>query len=223
LFLTGEWFIGTIVWIFLFSPLIYKFLRKSVPATVIGSVIIAGITANFLQDFETQGRIFAVQTIFLVRMPEFIIGMVLFMYRDKIFKNSSCAVAILLTVAMVIYSALSDINHQSVWLRYYFGEVINVHFVLAAVLSVYVSFIAADFMNKNFGKFMAKFNSFKDISYMAVLIQHLVIHLFERFINFNSIGLIGATVTFIVIMVLIILMSELMKKYYTPFEKKLLG
>lgn len=223
LFLVGEWFVGVIIWLYLLSPLIYKFLKINIPATMIVSIIIAGITANFFQDFEAQGRIFAVQTIFLVRLPEFAIGMALFMCRDKIFQTIPKITTVILIAAMVLYTSMQNIEVPGIWLKYYFGNAIDIHFVLAAVLSVYFSFIAADFMNKNCKKVMAKINNFKDISYMAILIQHLVIHLFDKMLDFEHMGILSAIFFFFVIMAIIIILSQILKIYYTPFEKKLLN
>ena len=192
LFLVGEWFVGTIIWLYLLAPLIYKFLLKNIPATMTAAVIVAGIVASFLLEFETQGKIFAVQTIFLA-------------------------------VAMTIFTTLQNIDFPSVWIKYYFGDVINFHFVLSASLSVYVSFIAAEFLNRNLKVVMLPINKFKDISYMAVLIQHLVIRLFDKVFDFKTIGGLGAISVFFLILFVIIILSEIIKKYYTPFEKKLLG
>ena len=223
LFLVGEWFVGTIIWLYLLAPLIYKFLLKNIPATMTAAVIVAGIVASFLLEFETQGKIFAVQTIFLVRLPEFATGMALFMYRDKIFQTPPRIFAIFLAVAMTIFTTLQNIDFPSVWIKYYFGDVINFHFVLSASLSVYVSFIAAEFLNRNLKVVMLPINKFKDISYMAVLIQHLVIRLFDKVFDFKTIGGLGAISVFFLILFVIIILSEIIKKYYTPFEKKLLG
>ena len=149
--------------------------------------------------------------------------MALFMYRDKIFQTQPRVVAIFLAVAMTIFTTMQNIDYPSVWVKYYFGNVINTHFVLAASLSVYVSFIVAEFLNRNLKVIMSQINKFKDISYIAILIQHLVILLFNKVFHFKTIGILGAISVFFLILFVIIILSEIIKKYYTPFEKKLLG
>ena len=226
-FIIGEWFIGTLIWMYLISPLLYKFLRFNVPITMLVIIAVSLVTAESLVDLEVQGRILSRPAFFLIRLPEFATGMVLFMYRDKIFRKSSIFAAIILALGMIFYSATSYPEAPSILGKYFFGGALNLHYILALMLTVYLSFIAANFLNKYFPKLMKPFNNFKDISYIAILIQHFLIMIITRF-WFRNLGFFNAEIFFstlllILITVAIVLLSRLIRKYYAPFEKKLLG
>lgn len=226
-FIIGEWFIGTLIWMYLISPLLYKFLRLNVPITMIILVAVALTTADLLVDLEVQRRILSRPSFFLVRLPEFATGMVLFMYRDKIFETRTIFVGLLLTLITIFYSACSYSGELSILQRYFFGNVLDLHYILALMLTVYLSFIVAEFFNNNFPKLMKPFNNFKDISYIAILIQHFLIMIIVRYwfknIGFFNREILVSTVLLILITAAIVLVSYLIRKYYAPFEKKLLG
>lgn len=227
-FIVGEWFIGTIVLMYLISPLVYKLLKFNIPITMIALVCIAAATSNALTDLENQRRIYAVATFFLVRLPEFATGMVLFMNREKIFQRNTIITGIFLAGLMIFYTSNfielnSEIGRESIWMSHFFGERPDLHFILAAMLTVYLSFVAANFLNNHFAAPMKYFNQFKDISYMAILIQHLVINLFAKILDFKTMNIIGLILSFVAIITVIIIISTIMKKVYTPFEKKLLN
>ena len=223
LFSVGEWFIGTIIWMYLISPLIYKFLRRNVPITMAGIIFIACATSIALSDLQEQGRIFSTQSFFLVRLPEFATGMALFLYKEKIFQNSVKILALLLTGGIICYSVFLNIDHPSIWHRYFFGTGTDLHLILALILSVYWSFSIAEFLNRNFPRLMIPINNFKDISYIAVLFQHLIIDTFEKVFDFNNMSAILAVILFLAVLLTIIIVSTILKKFYDPFEKKLLN
>lgn len=223
LFITGEWFIGTIIWMYLIAPFVHKFLRKNVPLTMIAVIIIACISEKFFMNFQTLDRIFNVQTIFLVRLPEFALGMALFVYKDKIFNNTLRLLAILLTFAMVAYTTYQHVDVPIVWLKYFFGAGTDLHLILALLLVVYMSFIIADFLNKAFPKVMKPINDFKDISYMVILSHHVIIYLIAKAFSFETMGAFGVVVFFFITTVVVVIAGYILREYYLPIEKKLLG
>jgi peptidoglycan/LPS O-acetylase OafA/YrhL len=226
-FIVGEWFIGTLIWMYLISPLLYKFLRLNVPITMLIIIAVSLITADLLVDMEIQGRILSRPAFFLVRLPEFATGMVLFIYRDKIFQKSSIFVGIILAIGMIFHSVISYPEETKFFGKYFFGGALDLHYILALMLTVYLSFIVAELLNKNFPKLMKPFNNFKDISYIAILIQHFLIIIITKSwfknVGFFDMEKFVSILLLILITVAIILVSRLIKKYYAPFEKKLLG
>ena len=222
-FIIGEWFIGTIIWMYLVAPPIYKLLKKNVALTLIVSIIVACMSVDFFMDLQMQNRIFNVQTIFIVRLPEFILGMILFLYKDKIFKPAPMAVGIALTVAMILYSAFSDINTPTVLLKYFYGEGTDLHLILALMFTVYASFIIAHLLNKYCSAAMKPINNFKDISYMVILVHHIIIHLFNKVFTLTMAGGLKAFLLMLLLILVVVFASIILRKIYTPFEKKLLG
>lgn len=223
LFITGEWFIGTLIWLYLIAPLVYKFLRKNVPLAMIGIIIVACISEKFFMNFQTLDLIFNVQTIFLVRLPEFALGMALFIYKDKIFQNAPRLIIILATLGMILYTTSQNVEVPVICLKYFFGAGTDLHWILAMLLVVYMSFIIADFLNKTFPKAMKSINGFKDISYMIILSHHVIIYLIAKAFSFETMGAFGAIVFAFITTAVSIVAGYILRKYYLPFEKKLLG
>jgi len=222
-FRVGEWFIGTIVLLYLVAPLIYKCLRRSVPLTMLGVILIACFSANFFLPLQDQEKIFNIQTLVLVRMPEFVIGMILFLYRDKIFSKASQILALLLTFAMIFYTAFSNLPSNNIWFKYFFGVATDLHFILALMLSIYLSFIVADLANKHFKKTMAFFNGFKDISYTVILVHHIIINKIVAFFGANNLNPFSAVMVLFLILFVIWIVSTIVRKILAPIEKELLS
>ncbi len=223
LFLVGEWFIGTIILLYLVAPLIYKFLRLNVPLTMIAVIAISCFSIDFFMPFQLQERILNVQMLAIVRMPEFVTGMVLFLYRDKIFSRQSQILALVLTFAMVLYSGFSNFPTTNIWAKYFFGIDTNLHLILALMLSIYLSFIIADLANKYCKKIMAFFNGYKDISYTVILVHHLLIYKIVAFFGANDLKPLSSIMVLILITVVVLIVATIVRKIYAPIEKKLLG
>ena len=64
----GEWFIGTILWLYLISPLLYKCLEKNLWLTILIFIVLAKCFLKFIVPPSPA-------TFFIIRIPEFSLGM----------------------------------------------------------------------------------------------------------------------------------------------------
>ena len=221
----GEWFIGTIIYLYLISPLLYKCLRWNFIFAVISSFAIAAATFYLTLGLKDTGYIAENSVLFTVRIPEFLIGMILFKYRDFISRNQEKLNRIFLTLAifLIFYGVKFNSTLESFWDRIILGEPINfLQYLIADVILVYLIFELVLYLNKNFTAAMTKFNSFYDISYVAMLIQHVVIYRFALSYDFSTLSKFGVLFFLLMITLTTIFLSKLILKICEPLEKRLI-
>ncbi len=226
----GEWFIGTVVWLYLITPILDKLLRKNffvaVTITMIISIVVYfNTTWMKLEPNLEMNNWF----IFLVRAPEFLMGMIIFVYRDFILKNRSTLIKIsALTVLMYsIYifaftpNILPNYPVFPIFYRLCFPQPSSFIFSLP---SIYLFFTFAEWLNKKFsGLSLEKFNSLSEISYMAMLIQHVIIFLFARSFDFEKLSKFGVLFMLTLITLTIIAASFKIRNIYKPIEEWCIG
>ena len=233
----GEWFMATIIYLYLISPLLYKLLRWNCAVTFAAFFIIAGLAFNLELEFANAGYIFGNRTFFLIRVPEFLLGMALFVYKDFISKNIRRLTEFfsVLAVALLIHSIFFNNYDEAIWARIFFNSPVNEFrhpidsspvnqwkYLLADIIIVYFSCIAAFYLNKHFGRFLNSFNSFSNISYLAMLMNRVVIYRFWWIYGFSNLSMAGALFFFVLIVLTIIFLSERILKIYNPVEERLI-
>lgn len=215
---TGEWFIGTIIWLYLISPLLDKCAVRFPALSLAVSIAIAyGVYFATLGLFE-QGRIFGGWSIFVVRIPEFLFGIILFVHREKILRYKKVLIpctTIFLAVAMVLFNR----DWPEPRLFFYPTEPTG---CLLTLPTTYLAFNAAEFLNEHVPKIFDWFNGFNGISYVAMLIQHMVIYVFAAAFALERLNAFGITYLFLLITATIFWMSGHVKRYSDAAEKFIL-
>lgn len=128
--------------------------------------------------------------IFPTRIPEFLFGMLLFIYRD--FLEQNCRKILPLF---------------AIWFT-----------VGAAIPTIYLFFLLSDFLNKKFPLILAWFNSFSGVSYMTMLTQHVILFVFARQFNFQALHTFGLMLMFCMVTFAIVRVSDWVKNFSDPIE-----
>ncbi len=222
----GEWFIGTVVWLYLITPILDKLLKKNFFVTAITTIAVSLIVYfNTTWMESNHGRGLINWFIFLVRTPEFLIGMVIFVYRDFILKYRSIlikfSILIVLTYSIYIFAFTSDVNPEypifPIFYRLCYKHPSSFIFSLPFI---YLLFTFAEWLNKKFsGMILEKFNSLSEISYMAMLIQHVIIYLFARSFDFEKLSKFGVWLMLTLITLTIVVTSFKIRNIYKPIEE----
>lgn len=221
----GEWFMGTIIYLFLISPLLYKILRWNFFITVVASVTLSLTTFYLTLPLKELGYISENSVLFTVRIPEFLLGMIFFVYQDFISRNRRKLNRIftLLAIILISYGLNFNVNLESFWDKIIFDTPVNfAKYILADVILVYWIFELVMYLNEHFTGIMARFNSFYDISYEAMLIQHVIIYFFAASYNFSTLSKFGVLFFFVLITLTIINLSKYIQKFYNPIEEILI-
>jgi peptidoglycan/LPS O-acetylase OafA/YrhL len=198
----GEWFIGTIIFLYLISPLLYKCICRNAFIISVASMIIAYLVFNLTEDWAEKGYIIERNFIFLVRMPQFLIGMLLFMYKDYIlnYLGNLTKLFLILLMGLVAYGIYFYPNLQSLWQKILFGYPANIlQYCFASVVFVYLIYILTIFSNEHFPNIMAHFNEFSGVSYMAMLIHHPIIYRLNDIYNFSDLSRFGTLFFFLLV------------------------
>ena len=214
----GEWFIAAIIYLYFIAPLLYKCLKKNSALTIIASVI---ISVKFIHFSALPMPI----TFFGGRIQEFLAGMILYHYKDFIVENFSRLnkTFIVLAAGLIIYAAYFNTAAQSIWVKTLLGKPYNIYqYLIADAIVVYLSYAVAVYLNKHFEKWMTPFNNFSQISYVAMLIQHVVIYRFAWSYKFSDLGKFGVFFFFVAILMTTIVLSEHLKNIYKPIEERLI-
>ena len=205
----GEWFMGTLLWLYLLSPLLYKAATKFPIASQIISIAIACAVYYMTQPLEAQGIILESWTLFIVRVPEFLFGMILFTHRYKIQKIRLSLSLIFITgvFAYVFYFVMTLPPGGTL-----FFPTNPCRFILLLPM-IYLLFVFAELLNSSHIKFLARFNGLSDMSYIAMIIQHVIIYVFVAVISFDKLGILEAFVVLSLITLTIFKVSKVIKYF----------
>ena len=217
-YFVGEWFIGTIIYMYLIAPLLDKILRYNFFLAMILSLIISWVAFDYLFKFELAGKIFSAWLTFIVRVPEFLMGMIMFNCRDSILKNRTkinLCVCSLIFLFFVFLFPLTNIQ-DPIYLRICAHHPLDFTFSLPMI---YLFFTFAEWLNLKFSVPLEKFNSFSDISYMSMLIQHIVIFLFVATYDLSRTSKFGVWFMFVLVVLTIIFVSRKLHDIYKPIEE----
>ena len=214
----GEWFMGVLLWMYLISPLLYKAVKRAPFVTFVATILISIATYEGTFDLMLQGRIITGWWLFPSRIPEFLFGMLLFVYRDfleryhrKILPFAVIWFIIGLVVSIVHYSEI-----PAFVLRVF---PIEPRSFLMTLPTSYLIFICAAWLNEKFPLALAKFNGFSDVSYITMLTQHIILYVFAAQFNLEDLHSFGLVLIFCMVTFTIVKVSEWIKKFSDPAEK----
>lgn len=217
----GEWFVATIIYMYFIAPLLDKILRYNFFFALILSLTVSIAAFYYFSELgmiTKNSTAFAI--IFIVRIPEFLLGMAIFIYRDYIAKHRSAiknfCLPILLTVTA--YSLITVDNNQSIT---FWGKIFvaDPRWFIVSLPIIYLFFDFAKWLNEKFSASLEKFNSFSDISYMAMLIQHVIIYLFADSFDLQKMSTFGIWFIFALIVLTVIFVSKKIHDIYKPIEE----
>lgn len=213
---TGEWFMGIILCMFLLSPLLDKGAVKAPILSLIASLALSYLVFNAVEGWEERELIQARWSLCLVRIPEFLFGMILFIYREKLLRWRTR-----LVVGSLIYLAL----HLAYFVHTYppqgaFFFPGNPNSFLLTLPTIYLIFTAVEKLNEFDLAAVNWFNSFSGISYMAMLSQHMIIYAFAQVLDgFAGLSIFGTVYLLGLITWVIVVVSRKLQECSAPVEK----
>ncbi len=212
----GEWFIGTIIFLYAVAPLLYAGLKKNLPLTVLLTFALAVFVDNIALGWLAEGKIYSQDFIFAVRAPEFLAGMILFTHKNFVARNIRAIAAVFIFFAA--YNFLLS-PHASIWAKIF----VNVRWssIFVAAAAIFLAYAAADNLNEKFPRACKNFNAFSNISYMAMLIHHQIIFQLERCL-FVPPSWLKATALFALVLIVTAAVSEIIRRIYKPLEDRLI-
>ena len=208
----GEWFLGTLVIMYSIAPFIKKGLSKSVFTTSIGVIAISIGSYMLLHHLGDY-----VWWLWFTRLPEFVLGMVLYQYKEILIQKK------------IIYGCLAIglvgfiVNYQFNQDTHILWRIVSLNPLsfLVTMPSIYFLFILMRMVQGIPG--IAYINKLAIIGYAIMLIQHVVIYFIMRHIPINQVSRYGIVFLFCFIVILIILISHIIQKLYKPLEDYLVN
>ena len=215
----GEWFIGTIIIIYLLAPLLKFLMNKNPFLPYVLSLLSIYLVGPYLVSLQEQGIVMNAGMLFFVRIPEFLLGMILYQCKDKIDKFPAkivISVFLVFSIYNLIYSESISIMGKLTHSTGFWG------FEFAALLWVWVIYIFLQWLNEHFEKILKPFNNFSNISYMAMLIHHVIIYSLNYVFHFETFGF-GKMFLFLLLTIfLTVVLSKFIHLIYKPIEEKLI-
>ena len=210
----GEWFIGTIILIYLISPLVNNFLLKRKLISFISITAISVVTFFFIQDIIQRPFWF-----FICRLPEFVLGMLLYYERDRIKEHLKLVMILSFSIAAVACAVEIAIFG---WLK--FGNtILPLHprsFFVSLPLLV-LSFCIFEWLNDHFN--LDLINQYAKYLYVWMLIQHIVIYRIADELPFDKFSKFGYFFVFVIVLISIIWLSKIIFSVSSPIEKWLIS
>ncbi|TYA11803.1 acyltransferase [Paenibacillus faecis] len=195
--LIGEWFLGCIILIYLFFPLLRYIMIKKPHTLLILTIVYYVIIIQFY-DFKTP-----IHMNFITRIPEFIFGMYLMTYCQKV-KTYHFSIALIISI--VILSLPIDMN------RMYRVTIIGISFF--CVLR-YIADLIKNNKLKSFVAFISKY------SYAIFLVHHLILmliidHFYGKVLTYSEVFCVFL-ITCTVISVISVYLSKFSNKVVDMF------
>ena len=215
---TGEWFMGIILCMFLLSPFLDKCAVKAPILSLVGSIALSFLVFNATEGWEEQDMLQTRWSMCLVRIPEFLFGIILFIHREKLLKiRGKLIVGILIYLAAHLVYFVQTYPPQG---AFFFPG--NPHSFFLTLPVIYLIFTFVEWLNEfNFAA-MDWFNGFSGISYMAMLSQHMIIYAFNNALDFAGLTWFGKIYLLLVITWVIVVVSRKLQEFSAPVENRFL-
>ena len=200
----GEWFMATILWLYLLAPLLNYFAVRRPLISLAASIVVS--CAAF---YATQGVIFDPWALFVVRVPEFLFGMILFLHRERLKKFQPQLVigsSIFLAANLIYFVATFKLETGM------FFSASPASFALT-LPAIYLLFTFAEMLDKFRLKIFERLNSLCADSYVAMIIQHVIIQLFALAIAFETLDEFGRFVVLLLIIVTTFAAARIINKF----------
>ena len=208
----GEWFIGTVFCMYVISPILYKFLCKR-PCIVFVISIILSILLIKLPGVGWWH--------FLVRLPEFLLGMILCIHSDFFERYDKKIIYIASAMALIVVIGFF-LNAQFKGHIIFWGTFLSDKpktFLLSVPLACLI-FRFSQYLNEKIS--LQWFNQFSDISYVAMLIQHVIINFFGSVYDMSSLSVFGIIFMIALLVLVIVKLSWYIYYLYKPISEYLI-
>ncbi len=209
----GEWFIGTLVSMYAISPILYGLAKRFPVMTFFALLAVSIGIYEQAESWWQHGFWF-----FLVRTPEFYVGILLHLYREKFAIRRD--VMFWSAFALMLMVGVADFI-------FYYQPFLADRFLPANPRSFCFSvpmivFLFGLFERVNEWRDISLFNQFSKISYTFMLIQHVVINTFFWQFKIESLSKLGAFVGLFVVLSATIYLAKRITNLYKPVEEWLL-
>ena len=216
-FFIGEWFIGAILILYLFSPLLKKLIEK----TGIYSYFIMLIIVATLYFFNAK------QYLFLESLPFFwgyhlhiyLLGFLIYIYMPKVeIARKTLILGFLLLLVVFIFHMIYYADLYSLPDRLYnnFGS-----YILNQFLFVNFFFVFLKYLNDKFD--LSKFNQFSKYSYCFMLIHHVILYAVTNIFSPTQYSKFGLLFFGVVSFLITLFLSVKITNLYKPIEEKIIN
>ncbi len=215
---TGEWFMGVILLLFLAAPILDKGAVRAPILTMAAAMALSFAAFYGTEQLVAEGKIYSNITLFVVRIPEFLFGMILCIHREKLLRIRRYLVGgtvVYLTALIGLFVATYPFGSELGATLFELGP----SSFVKTLPVVYLLFTLAEWLNEHAGAWLDWFNGFSGVSYMAMLSQHMVIYSFESSINFGELHSFGRVYILLLITLVIVFISRRMQAMSDPIEK----
>ena len=227
----GEWFIGMIFYLYFIAPILDKFLRKNFFLTIIITLVIAVSFYHFaifailaLGNGANDDNLIA-WWIFIVRMPEFLAGMVIFVCHDFILRNKQkityASASLIFLFLIGVFFFLFPMYEDYFSAQPMFSLIFPYHPIsfIFSLPMIYLFFNFAEWLNEQIPEFLEKFNNLSDISYVSMLIQKQIVQMFKVSFDITHLSQFGLLFILILLIGTIIVISKKLRTIYKPIEE----
>lgn len=209
----GEWFVGTLFILYLISPLLYRLVKCKVWYIIFACFILLGIVFYFC-----FGRYFVVSWwFFIARIPDFILGMLLY-YRRELLSNKIINLVALVVFILALIKSLFITPNSLNYINNFLPQ--SPELYMSGVPIIYFSFRIAKAMQNIPG--IQYFNRLAPVGYAMILLQHTIIYMITSHIFIPTLNILGYLVFFMVDIIITIRLSNTLYKLYTPIENYLI-
>lgn len=210
----GEWFMAVIILMYLIAPLLKKYATTAPLITLAVSVVISFAVFYATEELSQTGRLAYNWWLVLVRIPEFLFGMILFIHRERIlkFRRQFELAAGVWVAGWLIYFVAQQPPVGAI-----FFDCNPKIFAITMPVS-FLFFSLMERINRTPTAVMDWFNGFSGISYPIILIQHPIIYLFADKFQFERLRFFGIIFVMGVLTWLIIILSRMLNKFSAPAE-----
>lgn len=211
---TGQWFIGTILWIYLLAPFLNLVLKKVNPWIVLVlSILVSAITYFLIADCTSRPMWF-----FLCRVPEFLIGMVIFNMRQVLLTNQRLYTCICLFIVL---------SMGAVFISFYgllpqgntFFPLTPRLFVITLPLLLLL-FYASEYLNNKFQ--LIGINAYSKYLYVVMLIHQVILFRLFEYLPYKSFSIFGYFIVFLIILLISLYLSKLIVSVSKQIETALI-
>lgn len=211
----GEWFMAIIILMYLLAPFLKWCAERAPLITLAVSIAVSFVVFNATQELSQSGRLIYNWWLVLVRIPEFLFGMILAIKRDFLLKYRR-QIELVAGIIFVAYTIHFLINKAHTTFLFFDCEP---KVFLISFTTIILFFSAVERLNRVPSELMQRFNDFADISYPIMLIQHPMIFLFEGKFEFEKFHSFGIVFILLLLTWLIVFLSGFVKRFSEPVEK----
>lgn len=211
----GEWFMGIIILMYFIAPLLKWCAERAPLITLAVSIAVSFAVFNSTQELSQTGRLAYNWWLILVRIPEFLFGMILAMKRDFILKYRGWFefLAGIIFVAYTMYFL-----DQKAHTTYLFFDCEPKVFLISFP-TIFLLCSVFERLNRIQFEPLRQFNALTDISYPIMLIQHPIILMVESKLEFERFHSFGIIFVLLLLTWLIIFLSGFVKRFSEPVER----